>query len=183
MRQQRVNETLVALIMRDNFSLTREEAIGIAHLFPDYKQKKEVARIRITTAAPSSGDFHVYILKIDNARLSQERWIVKIGYTRNVRDRFKALQIGSPLPLIPVLLAQVGSKEIARSIEQRMHAIADHRGCRMFGEWFMLKSDVIDCISAELNEAGARILPEQQFQSNLLHSAQRFWHIVEGRNL
>lgn len=65
---------------------------------------------------------------------------VKIGYSKNPRQRIKILSTSSPLPL--VLLGYLeGSKEIERDLQHNFHKY------HMQLEWFELNLEIIDFIN------------------------------------
>jgi hypothetical protein len=64
-----------------------------------------------------------------------ESGLIKLGYSRDPRDRLRALQTGSSNRLHLLYYASVGDSD-ARLLESQLHSDLNHY--RVRGEWFRL---------------------------------------------
>ena len=100
-----------------------------------------------------------------------ENSVIKFGYTRNIEDRFKTLQIGSP-----VLLELLGKADGRIHLEQKLHRLL--AASRSHGEWFTRTDEVkkaLECIKANTlvewlaeGSSRARVIKHLQEQTNVL---------------
>lgn len=119
-----------------------------------------------------SGESHVYVIAARGLR-TRER-ICKIGFAGDIAGRLRDLQIGCPTPLEVILLARVGSRKRAMTVERQLHSIAARTGTHMFGEWFMITAKVVAAIRAELVRRHFVIIDEEP-DVRLVRRATAFW--------
>ena len=120
-----------------------------------YLDRRDLIRIRDSHPRPyqlhkplDDKPDYIYFIKQDHG----DRAYVKIGISRNPKERLKYLQTASPVEL-ELMLCIEGDRDLERLIHG---AFADDRA---EGEWFEW-SPQIDAIVAHLSQ-GAKFLPEQ----------------------
>lgn len=81
----------------------------------------------------------VYFIKSESAKAKFEP--VKIGYTKDINSRLRALQAGNHCELVVAFSMEVPNEKFARKLESFLHK--QLRRCNIRGEWFNLHNKYI----------------------------------------
>jgi hypothetical protein len=127
----------------DETALARYEEVYI-----QYGHGEEAAQMLRDAGYSETGIRHI-LSPVDSPGLLPAQYVYllksgeyyKIGSTKNIPNRIKQLQTGSPHP---VTLVDFSVCALTKINEQEIHEHFSH--CRMHGEWFALRENEVDTI-------------------------------------